>query len=630
MTPHGPTRALRARPDLAQLKRQAKELLDAVHRGDAEALAEVRTHDRRADLGTFALHDAQLVLARAYGFASWPRLKAHVDGITVGRLIEAIQAGDLDAVRRMVTARPEIVRLDTAENDERQALHHAVLARQPEITRLLMRHGAEPYTGVYPHRDATRPLTLAIERGYTDIVAIIQDEGGRRDSLAYKLSGAAGVAEMNVAFGRGDQSAMIALLDRYPGLARVSDPQGRTILHKAAAYLWDDFIVSLLERGADATARAADGTTVIDMLGRESDVAADEREGLFSRVTEQLFSRGATQSAHWAVAAGDAAWLRARHAKGALSGTCGLLSHAVIWNRPEIVAVLLELGLDPDERGTLEGLEETVPTWGSPLRECAIRNSIEAARILLAHGANANTLVYAASSALYEAHKRRHTEILGLLERHGGQLQPVAVAELGMVDRAAALLAEPADTPRPEGFIGPGTSIASELIWGAMGHPSPAIVRLALPHLDWPRDDRRWHRLLVNGLYLGPDSDRGGHLETFRMVLARAHPDVPGSWSGTLLHDVVASRGGLNADDRTTYATVLLDAGARMDVRDDLLLSTPLGWACRWGRTELVRLFLDRGADPVESGAESWATPRAWADKMGHADIGMMLSEAGA
>ena len=34
----------------------------------------------RADAATFALHDAQLVLARAYGFESWPKLKAFVDG----------------------------------------------------------------------------------------------------------------------------------------------------------------------------------------------------------------------------------------------------------------------------------------------------------------------------------------------------------------------------------------------------------------------------------------------------------------------------------------------------------------------------------------------------------------------
>jgi len=37
-------------------------------------------HD--ADADTFALHDAQLVIARAYGFESWPKLKAYGGGAT--------------------------------------------------------------------------------------------------------------------------------------------------------------------------------------------------------------------------------------------------------------------------------------------------------------------------------------------------------------------------------------------------------------------------------------------------------------------------------------------------------------------------------------------------------------------
>jgi hypothetical protein len=49
-----------------------------------------------------------------------------------------------------------------------------------------------------------------------------------------------------------------------------------------------------------------------------------------------------------------------------------------------------------------------------------------------------------------------------------------------------------------------------------------------------------------------------------------------------------------------------LDASARLDIRDDLLKSTPLGWACRWGGAELVRLVLEHGADPVEADAEPW------------------------
>src|ERR1700687_4084165 len=61
--------------------------------------------------------------------------------------------------------------------------------------------------------------------------------------------------------------------------------------------------------------------------------------------------------------------------------------------------------------------------------------------------------------------------------------------------------------------------------------------------------------------------------------------------------------------------------------RDDILKSTPLGWACRWGRIELVKLLLERGADSVEADAEPWATPRAWAERMGTDDLLSMLSE---
>ena len=74
-------------------------------------------------------------------------------------------------------------------------------------------------------------------------------------------------------------------------------------------------------------------------------------------------------------------------------------------------------------------------------------------------------------------------------------------------------------------------------------------------------------------------------------------------------------------EEALAFAVTLLDAGARTDVRDDLLKSTPLGWACRWGHVEIVQLLLERRADPIEPDAEPWATPRAWAQKMGHHDV---------
>jgi len=100
--PHLPTRTLREPPDLDQLKRQAKELLQSFKDRESAAVVEVSAHYHGADPDTFALHDAQLVIARAYGFESWSKFKAFVDGATVGRLVDNVRAGKLDEVRAML------------------------------------------------------------------------------------------------------------------------------------------------------------------------------------------------------------------------------------------------------------------------------------------------------------------------------------------------------------------------------------------------------------------------------------------------------------------------------------------------------------------------------------------------
>ncbi|MGH7525724.1 MAG: hypothetical protein ACREMX_03375, partial [Gemmatimonadales bacterium] len=80
-------RTLPAVPNLKQQKKQARELLDTARAHDPVALGRFREHHPR--LATLpdaewppahiALHDAQLVIAREYGFPSWPKLKAHID-----------------------------------------------------------------------------------------------------------------------------------------------------------------------------------------------------------------------------------------------------------------------------------------------------------------------------------------------------------------------------------------------------------------------------------------------------------------------------------------------------------------------------------------------------------------------
>jgi ankyrin repeat protein len=82
-TPFRPVRALSATPRIEQQKKQARELLRALQAGEPGALERARAvHPRHAERGgRYTLSDAQLVLAREYGFASWPRLKASIEGI---------------------------------------------------------------------------------------------------------------------------------------------------------------------------------------------------------------------------------------------------------------------------------------------------------------------------------------------------------------------------------------------------------------------------------------------------------------------------------------------------------------------------------------------------------------------
>jgi ankyrin repeat protein len=94
----------------------------------------------------------------------------------------------------------------------------------------------------------------------------------------------------------------------------------------------------------------------------------------------------------------------------------------------------------------------------------------------------------------------------------------------------------------------------------------------------------------------------------------------------TALH-YVAARANPTEAQRVRFAEMLLHHGARLGVRDELLRSTPLGWACRWGRTELVELLLARGASVDEPETEAWATPLAWATKMGHGEIVKLLRD---
>ncbi|WP_062355373.1 ankyrin repeat domain-containing protein [Herbidospora yilanensis] len=120
-------RPLPDNPRIDWLRKQAKTLLRQVDAGRSEELvAEFHPRPPR----TFTLSDAQLVVARMYGFASWPRLRHHLD--TIARhsrsphLVEP--AADLPA---------EFLRLACltygADHPGRTGQADLLLARHPEL-----------------------------------------------------------------------------------------------------------------------------------------------------------------------------------------------------------------------------------------------------------------------------------------------------------------------------------------------------------------------------------------------------------------------------------------------------------------------------------------------------------------
>ena len=97
-------RSLPVRPDLDQLKHQAKDLLHAIRAGDPDALADWKQHHPQPEpTDEPKLADAQLVLARTYGASSWPRL------VQSCQLIDAIWRDDVDAVRDLVLRNPQLI-----------------------------------------------------------------------------------------------------------------------------------------------------------------------------------------------------------------------------------------------------------------------------------------------------------------------------------------------------------------------------------------------------------------------------------------------------------------------------------------------------------------------------------------
>jgi hypothetical protein len=95
------------RPNLNQLKQQAKDLIRDIRRGNPSVIAQFQKHrPKQVDPDNAKLAHAQLVLARSYGLPSWQRL------VLACRMTDAIWRDDADTVRALVLKHPRLLHED--------------------------------------------------------------------------------------------------------------------------------------------------------------------------------------------------------------------------------------------------------------------------------------------------------------------------------------------------------------------------------------------------------------------------------------------------------------------------------------------------------------------------------------
>ncbi len=129
------SRSLPEKPNLRHLKSQAKDLLRS---GRAASLTE-----------------ALFQLAREYGFASWSKLKAHVESLEeIGRLKAAIDANDVARVQTMMTRNPSLHRAPLGYNADGPLTYAAEWPRRVPPTderlavlRWMLKNGSDVHQG---------------------------------------------------------------------------------------------------------------------------------------------------------------------------------------------------------------------------------------------------------------------------------------------------------------------------------------------------------------------------------------------------------------------------------------------------------------------------------------------------
>ena len=302
--------------NLEQQKKQSRELLRAIRSGNADALYRLRRHHARwaeLDEGTVrqlvSLHDAQFVLAREQGFASWPKLKAYAEPSSRSRhtrLFVADVAWIMDRVHGLLRTRYsagpaalEQIREWHPRFSEKsdEEIRQAPFTEEDARLVYAREHGFETWEDLTSRVNllASTPATATTEPFMSAFVALQSGDAVGFQALLRtnpRLAGERGtngntLLNLAVSFAgkpdwKGGLSPIEALLEAGSDVSEGND-RGWTPLHAAAYANKPEIAALLIEKGAalDAEAHGAGGTPLIaalfwghrevaDLLGRHS------------------------------------------------------------------------------------------------------------------------------------------------------------------------------------------------------------------------------------------------------------------------------------------------------------------------------------------------------------------------
>ena len=308
------------RPSLQLLSSLAKQLRKAHADGDAGAIERFQKHHPRfaswpvelVARTAISLRDAQLVIAREYGFEHWAALKVHVLAMqgaaasdsVVRALIKAAAGGDLPSVTKTLDEHPDSVNVLGGDNRELQqfkttALHKAAEGGHLGVVELLLNRGADP--DIRDEGDNATALHFAAERGSLPIVKLLIERGadvnGFGDLHGWDVIGWATLHDhvhqevANYLLENGAQHNIFTAVamgdvDAIRKLAEVSrdvmdKPMAiwegrRRPLHLAVRKKQSSALSALLDLGADIDGSDIDGLTALDCAALEGDAECVE------------------------------------------------------------------------------------------------------------------------------------------------------------------------------------------------------------------------------------------------------------------------------------------------------------------------------------------------------------------